>query len=208
MIPAVGELHGLNGTFWRSDVWLYNPAESDVDVTIRRVVRPASTSTQHLAAHGSVVLRNVLSTLGGGSAGDGVTLDALVIDAPYHRGAQLSAYSRTFTDASDGGTYGQAVPAVPSTVGYSTHRNVSPATSTHHPMDRSRCVSTGDSRADSQPRRGERRRKHEVTLLRTRESVSVPPHSVSVISIDSVFPDFRRCSSRRSALLFADVGRR
>jgi hypothetical protein len=121
MIPAIGELHGQNNTFWRSDLWLYNPADTDTDVTLRRVVRPAQTSVRHLPAHGSLALRNVLSVLGGGAAGDGVTLDALVIEAPYRWGAQLSAYSRTFTDAPDGGTYGQAVPAVPTTAGYSTH---------------------------------------------------------------------------------------
>jgi hypothetical protein len=195
MIPAIGELHGLNGTFWRSDMWLYNPADTDIDVTIRRVVRPESTSTQHLAAHGSVVLRDVLSTLGGGSAGDGVTLDALVIDAPYHRGAQLSAYSRTFTDASDGGTYGQAIPAVPSTVGYSTHPipNASAAylyNGTGFP---------GSSFVIDQRQPG--RFRHNLGMVNdsanplgmtlgrgTKKSVSVPPHSVTTINIESLFP--------------------
>lgn len=194
MIPAIGELHGLNGTFWRSDVWLYNPADTDVDVTIRRVVRPESASTQHLAAHGSAVLRNVLSTLGGGSAGDGVTLDALVLDAPYHRGAQLSAYSRTFTDASDGGTYGQSVPAVPSTVGYSTHPIPNPSNAylyngTGYP---------GSSFVIDQRQPG--RFRHNLGVVNdsakplgvtlsfgTRKSVSVPPHSVTTFNIESLF---------------------
>ncbi|HEX9460474.1 MAG TPA: hypothetical protein VGA84_15080 [Thermoanaerobaculia bacterium] len=194
MIPAIGELHGLNGTFWRSDVWLYNPADTDVDVTMRRVVRPESTSTQHLAAHGSVVLRNVLSTLGGGSAGDGVTLDALVIDAPYHRGAQLSAYSRTFTDASDGGTYGQAVPAVPSTVGYSTH----PIPNASEPYLFAAAGSPGSSFVIDQRQPG--RFRHNLGVVNdsatplavnlisaTKKSVSVPPHSVTTINIESLF---------------------
>jgi len=30
VIPAIGELNGLSGTFWRSDVWLYNPSETDI----------------------------------------------------------------------------------------------------------------------------------------------------------------------------------
>ena len=194
MIPAIGELHGLNGTFWRSDVWLYNPADTDVDVTIRRVVRPASTSTQHLAAHGSAVLRNVLSTLGGGSAGDGVTLDALVIDAPYHRGAQLSAYSRTFTDASDGGTYGQAIPAVPSTVGYSTHPIPNPSSAYIY----NGIGGPGSSFVIDQRQPG--RFRHNLGVVNdsatplgvtlsyaTKKSVSVAPHSVATFNIESLF---------------------
>jgi hypothetical protein len=121
VVPAIGEAPGTNGTFWHSDLWLYNPASDAVDVTLRRVARPQVTSTQHLAAHGSLAIRDVLKTLGGGPSGDGVTTDALVIDAPYRWGAQLSAYSRTYTGASNGGTYGQAVPAVPSAAGYSNH---------------------------------------------------------------------------------------
>ncbi|HEX7678436.1 MAG TPA: hypothetical protein VF713_09950 [Thermoanaerobaculia bacterium] len=195
MIPAIGELHGLNGTFWRSDVWLYNPADTDVDVTIRRVVRPESASTQHLAAHGSVVLRNVLSTLGGGSAGDGVTLDALVIDAPYHRGAQLSAYSRTFTDASDGGTFGQAIPGVPSTVGYSTH----PIPNASNPYILNGTGGPGSSFVIDQRQPG--RFRHNLGVVNdsatplgvtlsfgTKKSVSVAPHSVTTINIESLFP--------------------
>jgi hypothetical protein len=61
MIPAVGEVHGANGTFWRSDLWLYNPADTGIDVTIRRVVRPDQTSVRHLPAHASLALRDVLS---------------------------------------------------------------------------------------------------------------------------------------------------
>jgi hypothetical protein len=120
VVPAIGETPGANGTFWHSDLWLYNPAADAIDVTLRRVARPQQT-TQHLAPHASVALRDILKTLGGGPSGDGVTTDALVIDAPYRWGAQLAAYSRTYTAGSDGGTYGQSVPAVPSAVGYSNH---------------------------------------------------------------------------------------
>ncbi|MEA2338182.1 MAG: hypothetical protein QOE82_2189, partial [Thermoanaerobaculia bacterium] len=44
-----------------------------------------------------------------------------IIRSTHHRGAQLSVYSRTWTPAPGGGTYGQAVPAVPSLTGYSNH---------------------------------------------------------------------------------------
>ena len=195
MIPAIGELHGLNGTSWRSDLWLYNPADTDVDVTIRRVVRPDQTSVRHLAAHGSLALRNVLSVLGGGTGGDGVTLDALVIDAPYRWGAQLSAYSRTFTDAPDGGTYGQAVPAVPSTAGYSTHPlpNASNAY-TSNATGRPGSMFLLDIRQPGRFRHNlgvvnDGSKPLDVTLsYTTRKSVSVAPHSVAIVNIESLFP--------------------
>ncbi len=193
MIPAVGELHGLNGTFWRSDLWLYNPADSDVDVTIRRVVKPDQTSVQHLAAHGSIALRNVLSTLGGGSAGDGTTLDALVIDAPYRWGAQLSAYSRTFTDASDGGTYGQSVPAVPTTAGYSTHPQID-----YYGEDYTSSLFVLDQRQPGHFRHNlgvvnDGAKPLEMSIssypyFQTKKSVSVAPHSVAQINVESLFP--------------------
>src|SRR5205823_13183569 len=80
VIPAIGETPGANGTFWHSDLWLYNPAADAIDVTLRRVARPQQVTTRHLAAHGSLAIRDVLKTLGGGPGGDGVTTDALVID--------------------------------------------------------------------------------------------------------------------------------
>ena len=131
VIPAIGETPGANGTFWHSDLWLYNPSNEGFDVSLRRVVKPQQVVTRFLPAHGSLALRDVLQVLGGGPSGDGVTTDALIIDAPYHWGAQLAAYSRTYTAASDGGTYGQSVPAVPSAVGYSNHvRDYTPPTGT------------------------------------------------------------------------------
>jgi hypothetical protein len=193
MIPAVGELHGQSNTFWRSDLWLYNPADIDVDVTIRRVVRPDQTVVRYLPAHGSLAVQNVLSILGGGAAGDGVTLDALVIDTPYHWGAQLSAYSRTFTDAPDGGTYGQAVPAVPSTAGYSTHARPRPSPYYFNSTDGPDSAYVLDVRQPGRFRHNlgvvnDGANPLEMTLTYgTRKSVSVAPHSVTIINIESLF---------------------
>jgi len=121
LIPAIGETPGRNDTLWRSDLWLYNPSSDPVDVKIRRVVKPDQTKTYSIAAHASLSIPDALKAFGGGASGDGTTLDALVIDAPYRWGSQLVASSRTYTSSPDGGTYGQSVPAVPSIVGYSNH---------------------------------------------------------------------------------------
>jgi hypothetical protein len=193
MIPAIGELHGQGNTFWRSDLWLYNPAGTDVDVTIRRVVRPEQTTVRHIPAHGSIALQNILSILGGGTAGDGVTLDALVIDAPYRWGAQLSAYSRTFTDSTDGGTYGQAVPAVPSTVGYSTHSRQRSTSYIFNATDGPGSAYVLDLRQPGRFRHNlgvvnDGSKPLEMTISHTSgKSVSVAPHSVVIINIESLF---------------------
>lgn len=191
VIPAVGEVRGANGTFWRSDVWLYNPAETDVDVNIRRVTRPEKTTLQHLPAHGSVALRNALAGLGGGASGDGVTIDALVIDAPYRWGAQLAAYSRTFTG--DTGTYGQSVPAVPSSSGYSTHLRW------HDPYLIS-ATGDGPTSAFVLDRRVPGRFRYNIGVVndgiaamevrlsaKTVAPVMVAAHSVAIINVDSLF---------------------
>jgi hypothetical protein len=112
---------GANGTEWHSDVWFYNPASLPTTLIVRRVAQPTRRFSYMLAPHASLKLGRVLAELGGGPGGDGITTDALVIEAPYRWGEQLTAYSRTYTQASTGGTYGQAVPALPSLTAYSTH---------------------------------------------------------------------------------------
>lgn len=121
LLPAVGDTPGANGTYWRSDAWLFNPSDAPMDVTLRRVSRPDVVKPLTLPAGGSRKIANVLRELGGGASGDGVASDAVIIESPFRRGAQLSVYSRTYTASSGGGTYGQAIPAVPSLVGYSNH---------------------------------------------------------------------------------------
>jgi hypothetical protein len=124
LLPAIGESGGLNGTFWRSDMWLFNPSDQPIGVTIKRLMNAGATRQISVPAKASVKMANVLRELGGGPAGDGIALDSLVIESDYRRGAQLSIYSRTYTTSPNGGTYGQAIPAVPSLVGYSNHRAV------------------------------------------------------------------------------------
>jgi hypothetical protein len=43
------------------------------------------------------------------------------VTSPSRWGAELVVVSRTFTRGESGGSYGQAVPAVPGRVGYSNH---------------------------------------------------------------------------------------
>jgi hypothetical protein len=121
LLPGVGETAGLNGTYWRSDAWLFNPSDAEATVTLRRVSLRDKTYQVTLGPRASMKIANVLREMGGGPTGDGSSLDAVIVESPYRAGAQLSVYSRTYTTSPTGGTYGQAVPAVPSLVGYSNY---------------------------------------------------------------------------------------
>lgn len=126
-IPIVAHAPGLNGTFWTSELWLYNPSSQATTVRVRRVTAPGGEKTVDLAGHASLRIPDALSWAGGGPAGDGATREALVITSPYRWGEQVVAASRTSTPSSDeaeraaGGTMGQGVVAVPGRVGYSNH---------------------------------------------------------------------------------------
>ncbi|MCG6964498.1 MAG: hypothetical protein LJE95_14670 [Acidobacteria bacterium] len=126
-IPIVAHTSGKNGTFWTSDLYLYNPSSTPMTVMIRRVVAPDVAKTVDILAHGSLAIPDVLVWAGGGPAGDGAKHDALVITSPYRWGENLVAAARVWTPDSDpqlragGGTEGQAVPAVPDILGYTNH---------------------------------------------------------------------------------------
>jgi hypothetical protein len=126
LLPAAGDAPGANGTYWRSDAWVFNPSDAPMDVTLQRVSRAGVVKRLSLAPGASRKIPNILRELGGGVSRDGMPSDAVIVESPFRRGAQLSVYSRTYTSAPGGGTYGQAIPAVPSLVGYSNH--VAPTT--------------------------------------------------------------------------------
>ena len=121
LLSVIGETPGANDTYWRSDAWFFNPSSGPMTVTLKRVSNSAGTRTFTLEPYSSHRITNIMRELGGGASGDGIWTDALLIEAPYRAGAQLSVYSRTYTTDVNGGTYGQAVPAVPTSVGYSNH---------------------------------------------------------------------------------------
>jgi len=129
-----------------------------------------------------------------------VTSDALVIDSPYRWGAQLSAYSRTYTERADGGTYGQSVPAVPSAVGYSNHTR-----DFDQPVD-----TPGFPSTIVLDKRDVARFRHNVGVVNDSDAafdvrlydgfhkftISIAAHSVSNINLEALFTD-------ANAVLFA-----
>ncbi|HYS55799.1 MAG TPA: hypothetical protein VER58_18725 [Thermoanaerobaculia bacterium] len=202
LLPAVADTPGANGTYWRSDAWLFNPSDAPMDVMLRRVSRPAVVKRLTLIARASVKIANILRELGGGVSGDGAATDAVVIESPFRTHTQLSVYSRTYTASADGGTYGQAIPAVPALVGYSNH--VAPTTAAR-------------SLADTLPafildKRDPQQYRHNIGIVNTsddplsirlrfaivsllpvsdpdREKIlTIPPHTLRQYTIEALFP--------------------
>lgn len=102
-IPVVGRAPGANGTFWRSDVTLFNPNAGPLDVSLRFGERVL---TVQVPANQTVVLADVLSSRFDTSAGSG----ALFLSWTAERGPVVT--SRTYTSVVDGGTYGQSIDPI------------------------------------------------------------------------------------------------
>lgn len=110
LIPAIGRTDGANGTYWRSDVTLYNPGNTGIALSLRlwragqdnrAVVRKSAS----IAAGRSLLLSDVMTWLGAGT-GSG----ALEIDWSGSTGPIVT--SRTYTNrAEDGASYGQSIDA-------------------------------------------------------------------------------------------------
>ncbi len=111
VLPAVGRAPGANGTYWRSDVTLYNSRPSNADVYLKYLAggadnRNAASRRFTLAAGQTVVVQDVLSSFGL-SSGTGA-LQILWVDG----GVGPVVTSRTYTTAAGGGTYGQSIDPI------------------------------------------------------------------------------------------------
>ncbi|HEX7154572.1 MAG TPA: PKD domain-containing protein [Thermoanaerobaculia bacterium] len=102
IIPAVGRAQGANGTFWRSDVTIFNPATSSLTTTLRY---GSATKNFTIGAGDTLVLDDVLLDLGI-SAGSGA------LEMTWSGSNAPVVTSRTFTPSANGGTYGQSIDPV------------------------------------------------------------------------------------------------
>lgn len=102
-IPVVGRSPGANGTFWRSDLTMYNPSSSSVTLTLRYA---GASKTVSLGGNDTVVLSDVLSQQFGLASGSG----ALQVTWTTATGPVVT--SRTYTTATAGGTYGQSIDPI------------------------------------------------------------------------------------------------
>lgn len=105
VIPAVGRAPGANGTFWRSDVTMFNSHGVPFDVTLRY---GASARSYTLGAGETVVLRDVLASFGLTSGTGALRISWTAA------GGGPAVTSRTYTTTESGGTYGQSIDPVQS----------------------------------------------------------------------------------------------
>jgi len=103
-IPVVGRAPGANGTFWRSDVTMFNPTASSMTLTLRY---GTATRTVVLGGTDTNVLRDILAEFNQ-LAGSGT----LGISWTGATGPVVT--SRTYTSVTTGGTYGQSIDPVAS----------------------------------------------------------------------------------------------
>jgi hypothetical protein len=214
-VPIVAHTPGVNGTFWTSELWFFNPSSEPMTVRLRRVAAPNDPEkTIDLPAHGSLAVADALAWAGGGPGGDGVTHDAFVITSPYRWGAQLAVASRSSTPSSDpteraaGGTLGHAVPAVPGRTGYTNHLpdqdpvhiGISGSTGrepAHVVLDLRTpgqyrhnlgVVNDSDQTITVTLRWGYSRLHYDDVTEGSVQSFSVPPHRAQITNIEQLFP--------------------
>jgi hypothetical protein len=112
VIPAVGRASGIGGTFWRSDVTLFNPGVSTMSISLRYLAagrdnRDALAQIVTLPPSRTVVIADVAQALGV-SSGSGA------LRVSWNTQAGPIVTSRTYTTTDGGGTYGQSIDPVSS----------------------------------------------------------------------------------------------
>ena len=110
VIPAVGRVPGANGTFWRSDVTIYNPTGSTMSLSLRYQAagqdnRFVNALAVTVGAGKTTTIADVLNWLGI-SSGSGA------LDIRWTSGTGPVVASRTYTTTGNGGTYGQSIDPV------------------------------------------------------------------------------------------------
>ncbi|HEV7764744.1 MAG TPA: PKD domain-containing protein [Thermoanaerobaculia bacterium] len=101
-IPVVGRAPGANGTFWRSDVTLYNPTSSSMSLTLRYA---GATQSLSLGGNDTRVLADVLAQFGHTSSSGAMQVTWSASTGPV-------VTSSTYTSVVSGGTYGQSIDPV------------------------------------------------------------------------------------------------
>ncbi|HEX7192252.1 MAG TPA: PKD domain-containing protein [Thermoanaerobaculia bacterium] len=110
ILPAVGRAPGVGGTFWRSDVTIYNPGSSNLTLGVRYLAagsddRNAPSQSLSVGAGRTVVLSDVLQQFNV-SSGSGA------LELTWSNGVSPIVTSRTYTPATTGGTYGQSIDPI------------------------------------------------------------------------------------------------
>lgn len=117
LVPSAVHTPGLNGTFWKTDLRIFNPGDDTVAVTIEFLPEDEDNSQSflfgieaNLAGRSTLFIDDVAAVIPG-IEGDS-TKGSLRLRFGESATATLIAVSRTYNDTPDG-TFGQFLPAVP-----------------------------------------------------------------------------------------------
>jgi len=110
ILPAVGRVPGVGGTYWRSDVTIYNPGSSPLALGVRFLAagsddRNAASQSIFVGAGQTVVLADVLQRFN-------ITTGNGALELSWSNGVSPIVTSRTYTPATTGGTYGQSIDPI------------------------------------------------------------------------------------------------
>ena len=117
-IPTAGVTPGANGTFWRTDLQIYNPSTTDdIEVSLHFVPqgmdgRFISGRSFRITKGGVLILNNVAARLAPNTPH---VIGSIRIDSDTYTSFEFIASSRTYTDSligSQPGTHGQFVRAL------------------------------------------------------------------------------------------------
>ncbi|MFL6246602.1 MAG: PKD domain-containing protein [Thermoanaerobaculia bacterium] len=101
-IPVVGRTSGANGTFWRSDVTIFNTSPNAITLTLRY---NGAVKSVFIGGSDTAVVDDVMSEFGLTSSNG-----ALKVEWSSSTGPVVT--SRTYTSVATGGTYGQSIDPV------------------------------------------------------------------------------------------------
>jgi PKD repeat protein len=111
------KVNGLNGTQWRTDVWIFNPASSASSVTLQFLpinlnnANPFTAGPYPVPSKGTLVESDILGWVGS-TLGINFTKTALRVTFANDQNVAPMIVSRTYTPSPGGGTYGQYAPGI------------------------------------------------------------------------------------------------
>jgi PKD repeat protein len=112
VIPAVGRAPGIGGTFWRSDLTLFNPGLTTLAVSLRYLAagqdnRNAASQVVTLPPSRTIVIADVAQMFG-------ISNGSGALRVTWNGSPGPIVTSRTYTSAVGGGTFGQSIDPVAS----------------------------------------------------------------------------------------------
>jgi hypothetical protein len=111
-IPAVGRAPGAAGTFWRSDVTLFNPGLTTLTLSLRYLA--SGQDNRNAIAHNVTVPPSRTVVISDINQFLGVPTGSGALQVSWSDASGPIVTSRTYTTADGGGTYGQSIDPVTS----------------------------------------------------------------------------------------------